>query len=303
MSVFKRLHRILKLVVTLSVGLCFSLQVLADQLVLYTTPSPYGINWHTPHTLIRSVLRNHSSSQPHEIGHVAVGLYCSDRGLSGNPDLLTGMTSAVDNSQELLLRQGYGLGILFHNFEGRVNTWDEVLTDINLGVRSGRLSFMAFDISRATCQRLMNYETEFRERGYDQSYGLTNRPLYGEGAGCSAFGVSFLEVAGVDTNLFFGDWGRSLRVPTRLVGGPLTGYFVPLARFILNPLAMWAIAREPWFPLSFWDPDRMHAYVHRVNAGSITMPFTGEMLSWGNAKGLRMNLLGVPTPAGPIFRQ
>jgi len=169
----------------------FSISANADQLVLYNVPSPYGINWRSPNTLLRSVLRNHRSGQSHEIGHVFVGIYCSDLGISGEPNVLTGMTSAVDNSKELILGQGYGLGVLFHDYEGRLNSVDEALADINAGVQNGRLSFMAFDITKSTCQRLLTYELEYRLRGYDRSYGLPNRPLYGEGAGVAPLGRVF----------------------------------------------------------------------------------------------------------------
>jgi hypothetical protein len=282
--------------------LTFSLSALADQVVLYNVPSPYGLNWRTPHTLLKTVLRNHASGQSHEIGHVFVGLYCSNLGIAGQADVLTGMTSATDNSEDLLRDQGYGLGILFHNFDGRLNTEAEATFDIQSGVRSGRLSFMAFDVSKATCQRLLTYEMEYRQRGYDQNYGLPNRPLFGEGAGCSAYGVSFLEVAGIDTKLFFRHWVRYLHVPKRLIGGPLTGDFIPLLRILLNPLAIWAGPAEPYFPLGFWDPDRMHGYVGDVMRGAVEMPFGGETLRWGQANGLRMDARAIPTPVGPIFR-
>jgi hypothetical protein len=222
--------------------------------------------------------------------------------MTGEADVLTGMTSAVDNSQDLLLGQGYGLGLLFHNFEGRLNTREEAVLDIQEGVKSGRLSFMAFDITPATCQRLLTYEMEFRLRGYDRNYGLPNRPLYGEGAGCSAFGVSFLEAAGIDPKVFFHHWGRYVLVPKRLVGGPLTGDFIPIIRILLNPLALWAHPSMPHFPLGFWDPDLMHGYVKRVRQGLLQMPFDGEILQWGEASGIRMNISSIPTPSGPIFK-
>ena len=280
----------------------FSTRILADQVVLYTVPSPSALNWRTPHTLLKTVLQNHNSGQAHEIGHVFVGIYCSDLGIAGEADVLTGMTSAADNSEELLRDKGYGLGVLFHNFEGRLNTSEEATADIQQGIQSGRFSFMAFDISSATCQRLLSYEMEYRQRGYDRSYGLPNRPLYGEGSGCSAFGVSFLQVAGIEAKLFFKHWGRSLLVPKRLIGGPLTGDFIPLARILFNPFATWAQTTDPYFPLGFWDPDRMHAFVGNVKHGAVTMPFAGEILKWGAANGLRMDTRAIPTPTDPIFR-
>lgn len=146
------------LIAILLVG--FSTRILADQVVLYTVPSPSALNWRTPHTLLKTVLQNHNSGQAHKIGNLFVGIYCSDLGIAGQADVLMGMTSAVDKSKELLRDQGYGLGGLFHNVEGRLKTSEEATSDIQQGVQSGRFSFMAFDIRNATCQRLLSYEIE-----------------------------------------------------------------------------------------------------------------------------------------------
>ena len=275
----------------------------ADQLVIYNIPSPGGMDWSTPHTLLKSVIRNHNSGQTHELGHVYAGVYCSDQGMIGPANVLTGMTSASDNSEDLLRNQGYGLGILFHNFEGRLNTVEEANFDIQSGIATGRLSYLAFDISRSTCERLVAYETEYRARGYDRNYGLPNRPLYGEGAGCSAFGVSFLEIAGIEPSLFAGLWSRNLLAPYHLVGGPMTGNFVPISRIYLNPAVHWSAPTSPHYPIFFWEPDLMHAYVIRVARGEYTVPFPGEIQTWGKAWGVRMNATNVPTPEGNFFKQ
>ena len=63
-------------------------QALGDQLVLFNVPSPAGINWNTPHTLLKSVVQNHNSGMSHEIGHVFVGVEkvnqdCKQRHLAG----------------------------------------------------------------------------------------------------------------------------------------------------------------------------------------------------------------------------
>ena len=277
-------------------------QALGDQLVLFNVPSPAGINWNTPHTLLKSVVQNHNSGMSHEIGHVFVGVFCSDAGMSGPADVLTGMTTASDDTEDLLRHQGYGLGILFHNFEGRLNTLEEAQQDLQIGIQTGRLSYLAFDISKQTCERLVDYEMEYRQRGYDRNYGLPNRPLYGEGAGCSAFGVSFLEVAGIEPSIFAGLWSRTLLAPFGLVGGPMTGHFVPIRRFFLNPSLRWAAPTEFHYPISFWEPDLMHSYVLRVARREYTTPFPAEIQTWGNAYGIRMNALSVPTPEGDFFK-
>jgi hypothetical protein len=46
----------------------------------------------------------------------------------------------------------------------------------------------------------------------------------------------------------------------------------------------------------------MHSYVLRVARREYTTPFPAEIQTWGNAYGIRMNALSVPTPEGDFFK-
>ena len=56
----------------------------ADELTLMFYPSPHGLNWESPKTLVRSVLSNYSSPLNHMIGHANVFLSCSKNGFSSS---------------------------------------------------------------------------------------------------------------------------------------------------------------------------------------------------------------------------
>jgi hypothetical protein len=203
------------------------------------------------------------------------------------------------------LRERYGYGILFHNFAGRLYSAEEISADNKSRFESGAISFMRWTISATTCSRIAQYFAEYVERGYDKSYGLPNQPRSGEGAGCSAFGMSFLEVAGLMDDVYQTSWQKFLRIPERYVGGPLTGQRVRLMPLLLSfRRTSWAEPGEAHFPLLFWDPETMHYWVKNVwNQVTVTLPklpFTRAQI--GNAPGLLFDATSVATPIEPIWK-
>ena len=52
-------------------------------------------------------------------------------------------------------------------------------------------------------------------------YGLYNDPLKAQGAGCSAFGASFLKATGLMQEEFSDNWTYSVNIPTHLIGKPV----------------------------------------------------------------------------------
>ena len=255
---------------------------------------------------MQSTLRNESAGDSHSIGHLNIEIKCAATSYNDAVHVLTGATSASNNeARQLLLRERYGYGILFHNFAGRLYTAEEINADIKGRFENGTVSFMRWTISADTCSRIAQYFTEYVARGYEKSYGLPNQPRLGEGAGCSAFGMSFLEVAGLMDDAYKNSWQRFLRIPERYVGGPLTGRRVRLLPLLL-PLrrTSWAEPDEAHFPILFWDPEAMHYWVKNVwnqnNVALPEMPFSRAQI--GNALGLIFDATSVPTPIEPIWK-
>ena len=112
---------------------------------------------------------------------------------------MTGMTQLRDHEgrYEVLLG-GYGLGILLHNFAGAIEKEGKLVPELERRAkRPGKLSYFRAMVNEATTKRLFHYLDTYVREGHDRHYGMRNRPLYGEGGGCSAFGASFLETAGL----------------------------------------------------------------------------------------------------------
>lgn len=291
-----------------SLSLILSISAFAEnELTIHMIPSPKGINWYKPQALAVSAIKNQIARSPagkvHGIGHVYVELKC------GETHFFTGMTSQTDTEErEALFKQGYGLGILFKNYLGKLELDSDVRKDLEPMHKVGRSSFVTFKINDSACGRLLQYMDEFKAGGYDKIYaGLNARPLEREGSGCSAFGASFLELAGLQSPEIEKEWTTQRIVPRKFVGGPLTNRRVNILKILFAFRAGWSANPENNFPLNFWDPEKMDEWVREayqdVNPHSsrkFDLPVSRTLN--GKSPGVVFDATGVATPTGPIFK-
>jgi hypothetical protein len=245
----------------------------------------------------------------HEIGHVSVALSCE----SAHRSELTGMTTSDLGDHEehdLLLKKKAGLGVLFHIYGGRLQRGAEVRRDLAERVPRGRVSWLRFGLSKAACARLVRYLDEYRDRGYEARYGLPLRPLYGEGAGCSAFGASFLEQAGLLEGPLGAElkaaWSGQVRVPESLIGADESpsGRRVSWLALLAGARGWrWARPAEPGREIFFWDPDLLNSWIRRTWARERAHP-TGRFVleQAGRARGLAFDARNNAVPTGPLWR-
>lgn len=271
---------------SLFLSLFISQFVLSDELKFYILPTPHGMNWDSPRKLLTSSIKNKLSGQRQFLGHVTIEVSCT------NPkwQMRTGMRSNKFDVFNQLLWRGIGLGVIFHSFEGELESAEKSTEVIKLSNQMG--SFISYNITHEQCAHVKKYFEIFKEKKLYHSYGLVHRPLMGEGSGCSAFAMSFLKVLGVSDSNLDHEWGRVLKVPLRLMGPPVTNHYIPLWRIYFS---------GDWMPASdgkevfFYDPDKMHYWVKKVRAEE------PEKASAQN--GLKLDLSLIPLPVGPMFEQ
>ncbi len=191
----------------------------SQELTIYTIPSPKGVNWKSPGTLMFSYISNTFAKsrygrEKHPIGHMIVELKDSTRyALCGATNQAhSGMTKKV-------MQKGYGLGILFETIKGRLDEKDNNLSQLLLRSEAGDIAFVTFKINQLVFDRLWQYLQEYKQKGYDKLYNGSNKPREGLGAGCSAFAHSFLEVGGLADVLPSNEWAVNILVPQKLMGG------------------------------------------------------------------------------------
>jgi hypothetical protein len=292
-----------KLICFVSLFCCW--QASADSLTLHLFRSPRGINWSSPWAMTTSTIHNAYTStgsmRAFSISHVFVEVTCDSTG----EHILRGQTSR-DNEEEreLIFKKKYGLGVMFHTFRGRFEKDDDIDRDMAPYEGSSRRATFSARINPQTCQRLLQYAREYEERGFGELYsGLQADPLKGEGAGCSAFAMSFIRVGGL-LEPYMEDWKQIIDVPKRFVGGPITGNKVKITKILSHPRARWS-NREPHVHLEAWDPERMHAWVgkiyDRIILGQHKNSYEFSVNRTGNSYAVEVDLTDKATPTGPIW--
>lgn len=277
-------------------------QLPSDTLTLYFIPSPYGISWDTPAQVARTTIRNQLTFKDRKIGHVSIEIKCHATESTKAINFFTGMTGDISPSKRLIIKDGIGLGMLFYNYEGRLENSDQLKEEMIEKSKSGRMNFLTFKINSENCRRLAQYVEEFKTKGFDRYYGLPNRPRHGEGSGCTAFGMSFLEIAGLMEEDFKKSWSHYLRVPEEYIGTPIGKNPVNIVSLAL-PLrnTRWANANEPHREIFFWDPDKMFEWVNdKFHNKSQHKEF--EFTELNNAKGIILDRTKVNAPKEPLFK-
>lgn len=235
-----------------------------ESVTLFFIPSPFGINWESPKKLLSSMILNYFSYRPHFMGHVAIQVSCTDLA-NIKHNFITGMSSETLNVIKPVFFEHAGMGIVFEKHPGRID--DAVKSEQELiyrlknpGATSG-VNYLHVKINQAACTRIIKYYSEYTEHNIKRYYTLYSRPLYGEGAGCSAFGASFLELIGVMNQELQNAWSYTIHIPNNLIGKPISD----------NKAYIWDLLKaKTWgepgidsMELFFWEPDKMY---HWVNA-------------------------------------
>ena len=295
----------------------------ADELTVWVFPAPRPaeLSWDSPGGLVRKVVANAVGSMMHlmnrKLGHMSATVRCGAQ--AGRParSWQGSMTNVIDAEfNDIIVEKAYGLGVLFHNFTGAYETAADTQASIDerlpspkndkfTNTRKGRVTWLRYGISPMTCQRLMGWIDAFAAAGVNKFYGLAAAPRLREGAGCSAFSMSFLEQAGILEPALL-PWSFDLRVPLSLVGGPLTGKKVPL----LKALAVtrgWAAPSEPHKRIFGWDPTQAFNWVHRqavpaIQRGARVFSTPAWVERRGQSLGLVLDRRSAPTPTEPYFK-
>lgn len=265
-------------------------------MTLYFLPSPEKLNYTSPAHLARSLVLSELTLVTHSIGHVIVRIE-KKQGNKILDEVVTAVTTQ-DNHEErrLLLKEQIGFGILLQSLLGRRETANEIKKELKSRLQSGKIKFLELKINEDAFNRMKGYFLEYHKYEFEKKFGLTNRPRYGEGAGCSAYALSFLDIAGLILPDFTENWKRTLRIPKTLVGGWLTqskvSFFKILFSFGNND---WAQPIDPHFLVSFWDPDLMFSWIHNLNKGA-NLNYSFENCQMEKAQGISIDCRSVSVP-------
>lgn len=259
------------------------------------------MRWESPGKLVFSYLRNFLTRSSygkyrHPIGHMMVELRDSAHQVIAGVRAVkhSGMTRNV-------LFNGFGLGILFEKIKGLLDETTVNLPDIQRRSKNGDIAYLQFRINQPVFDRLWKYYTAYKEKGLYKLYNGLNQPLAGEGAGCSAFAFSFLEVAGL-LEMVPPEICRIERpAPATLIQrSGTTDKPVSLLKLVLS--RRWASATDPEAThYSTYEPTWLFNWINKYHS---FMPEAGKVQQvWLNkAPGILIDCSEQPVPSGPIWR-
>ena len=251
------------------------------------------INYKSPRALFLSTIEATALNRNHSIGHVNIEIECLKTGTR----ILTGASSANPKySVNLLSLQKVGFSILERSWPGRLENEKEINESIKYrGNYKEALSVVTYLISESSCERLAKYVHEYQNDGLPKYYGFSARPRHHEGAGCSAYAASFLELAGLLDDDIKKGWIRTLSVPLDLMAGHLGQESVSFTKVTLSPRSFkWASSNDPQMMISIYDTDMMHDWaVNKANL-SISDSINAFKQDFETSKVLMKRYPGIP---------
>lgn len=288
---------------------------------LYFIPTaPFKLDWDTPRQLLMSVVKTTTLNGSHPIGHVSVEVQYQGQD-DAEHHMFTGATDRDDNvGQTLLIKNDIGFSILERAWPGILENEASLKKSLTARVKKAdRLSVATFLINDEAALRLLEYIKALRADTNPRYYGFAARPMKSEGAGCSAFGASFVQQIGALTPALKAAWSQSVRVPLCLMAGHAGVEKISVAKVLVSSKAgRWAKPEEPHMLLEFFDPDLMHAWVNKVvSAPGEVDGMTAQLdpalpklldqryqlggLAQKNVKAILVDLRDVQAPTGPVL--
>lgn len=274
-----------------------------NRLTVYVIPSKVKYDWSSPHTLYKSFIKNYTknlfSKKNYVLGHAFVDLHPVE------PDgrIFTGMRSVSKKEQkELIYKKHYGLSILGCDMAGRLESQEELAEKIEYFAGRGQLGYIAFLISDAAADRLADFFREYKlshdcDTCPEIRYGGAFYPRYhGEGAGCSAFVISFMEIAGLLADEF-SNWLISIDIPMSLIGGPYNNEQEVKLKDIRKEKTWADTGKEKYEHLEMFDPTLMYEWISdKYHTGTIGDSLKVTPVALDKAKGIIVDCRQQPLP-------
>ena len=253
----------------------------APKITLYVFKSPAGIDWQSPRSLAVSAIKNQLYSYFEDndriLGHISIDLQCKQR------RVVTGMVGRQGESRRMVLQEDAGHGVLFHIFPGRLESQAELEKEIRAKQTTGLVHAITYLVDDLACDKMLAHYDNHIMQGGVHNYGFPLNTLAGEGGGCSAFGISFLQVAGIANPEYLKAWSGSVWVPKKYIGPHNTQRYksgdqallavskhrpVNVLNILLETDAdKWGKPQDPESVfLAFFDPDTMFKWVEEMVA-------------------------------------
>jgi hypothetical protein len=235
------------------------------ELLFYRAPKP--LDWSSPRRLLVSTLKNRfhwvgGHFYPHPISHVNIVLRTSTGQVY--PRGMALASSPLGYLYRFLFKRS-SLDTLVVNLPGRFIDEKWIWSPLPQYKSQGYVQSLKILLTPEQCSRIEYYLLLYEKSNMNRIYGaLASDPLKGQGAGCSAFAVSLLELLGLITPDIENSWSRQLRIPEDMVTSKKRVARFGFFRMLFGADVAWAEDSEPHYSLRFWDPEKMFNWCQRI---------------------------------------
>ncbi|HET7732234.1 MAG TPA: hypothetical protein VFK73_00250, partial [Paludibacter sp.] len=198
-----------------------------NEITIFVIPSVAPIDWSNPAMLykttlnsyIKSIFRKNYYAIGHTIARVSSPMLPAPRFFAMSGKVFT-------EKPILVLVKKNGLGALGMTMQGHVESEMNIIRSLKLYSGRNMVAYIKFRVPHEAIIRVLEFLEQFQKKTI---HGLAPGDLYNgatwpryrnEGSGCSAFGVSILDVA----NLLpaeSGEWRMHVKIPINLIGGEM----------------------------------------------------------------------------------
>jgi hypothetical protein len=275
-----------------------------DSITLYFISADQELWWSSPAAVSMSAMRNYINAYTrrfsHPIGHAAIHIQCGfppAAKLFDNWAAVTG--GGIRSDLWRFLFEGAGFSLMLGEFDGSMVSQADITNELIPRIAQGNARWIRFLLSEDECQEVRRYYEQFISQRVYKRFGLLLDPRSEQGAGCTTFVLSFLDVLGI--NFPYPDWRRTLNIPKGLVS---TKGAVPLFdMFVSKEAWAWAGEDDPQIRITFFDIGKIYAWIDSIGADDMGvvdgLQIKKSML--GKAVGLTVDARFISLARGPLI--
>jgi hypothetical protein len=278
------------------------------ELLLYTVPSFIKLDWSSPSSLLEksidSFILSRFSKKSYSIGHMIIVFNTP----MADSSVKMAMRSTSNKEKiDLFIRDGVGLGILGAPMSGRLETPEEIDEYLSFYQKRERrrISFIRYILNDKSADRVLKFLSLYsgKENPEYRPYKLYGGEFWprfkNEGAGCSAFAIATLDVAGIPVNN--PEWYVSVNIPQNIVGGEynkgrkVKGVDIEYSK-------RWhsgdGVANVDFFPYMVYDPSKLYDWIQNLLSNPVDQYKPYKI---GRFKGVSYDARGIIPDDEPII--
>ena len=275
-----------------------------SELTIYLIPSTSPLDWGSPSSLYKSARKSFTKSafrkESYSLGHMFIELSSP---LCDSIIMTSIRATNIREAHKMLFKDGYGLSILTSSVEGRMESRSELEKKIEYFSKRGLINFISYRINEESAHRVLDFIRGFtdttaafiKSRHYGGSYWAR---FEGEGGGCTSFGLSALEVAGIKID--YPEWRVKVAIPADLLGGAPTGKKVSVRE--IKRRESWhdgqGISGIDFLDFEIYDPTYIFRWIVQT-LENLSEQFTPIIKN--GILGLFLDATDIEPPSEPIF--